>query len=772
MQPSRSRIAYWLLRKVAGYWRRHGTAQTVRRMLQRLRWLPAPEEGWGATAGETDPYARRVSAWPESTPVRLHLLDGNSDVAAALNEPGDVLVVTVDAALDAVRRCVARAALNGVPVVALVGERERDTGDARVRQFVAWADTCIDSTERDRLAERIAAWLPSYFSRATPRVSVIVAGEGGLSDGPVEYWLDQSYEGIIEYFVPGDTAYRHRDLITHALARRPNIEIHALEDGHGTNVTELRNRAFSQSRGDLVIFTGPDCLLPRDFVLRHVQAHAFGDCEIAIGAIASAERTEDAAAAVAMLQDRGADVPIEDWRDPQNPASFVNCHASNLSVRRGALGAAPYDPECASGAPRADVPMWEDVEMGFRLYQAAARIKPVAGAACVRVGASLSIADATGTLGLPAPFLRKHAEFPAVAARWLAARQVRASRGLRVLTYRWHVPHQYELYRLGHEFTLVTDLGSQITRGWDFAQRPLPANVRFARWRDVEPDGFDLAILHFDENVVTPENTEGLFGPEWGATFRWFVEHVHLPKIAVCHGTPQIRARPGPAGKDAGEVNEPAREALVNYVGEMPVVCNSHQARDEWRFRRSHVIWHGFDPAEFPPADPRERILSPVDLRPVTRPHYQGQPLYREVTAGFPAGLLPEVVFVPEPSPVYRGNAYARAKFRNYVDAIRSGRAYFNPTLRSPMPRARGEAMLCGVPTVSARNHDVDLFIRNGVNGFFAGDADELREQLLYLARNRDAARRIGLEGRRTALEIFNLDRFLAQWRELFRAVI
>jgi hypothetical protein len=51
-----------------------------------------------------------------------------------------------------------------------------------------------------------------------------------------------------------------------------------------------------------------------------------------------------------------------------------------------------------------------------------------------------------------------------------------------------------------------------MTESWEFGQRPMPANARFADFRKVDPREFDLAILHFDENVLTPENTNGLIG--------------------------------------------------------------------------------------------------------------------------------------------------------------------------------------------------------------------------------------------------------------------
>ena len=69
-------------------------------------------------------------------------------------------------------------------------------------------------------------------------------------------------------------------------------------------------------------------------------------------------------------------------------------------------------------------------------------------------------------------------------------------------------------------------------------------------------------------------------------------------------------------------------------------------------------------------------------------------------------------------------------------------------------------------------NHDVDMFIQNGVNGFYGESADELRDQLRFLVRNPDEARRIGANARRTAMDVFNYDRFLGDWLELVRDML
>jgi hypothetical protein len=335
------------------------------------------------------------------------------------------------------------------------------------------------------------------------------------------------------------------------------------------------------------------------------------------------------------------------------------------------------------------------------------------------------------------------------------------------------VPHQYELWKLPIDVTVATGVGNPMCDRWEYGQRPLPDNARFRAFDTLNPRDFDLAILHFDENVLAPENCNGVLDASWGAPFRRFMALEGIPKIAICHGTPQFYGQYNfdYAGTDLMQPIEAERARLVDFLGDVHVVCNSYQAQAEWQFRRSSVIWHGFDPVEFPAATYQRGILSPLGPLVLSRPHYRGYFLYRQVFEGLYAELQPETLKVPEPHPAYMGAAYARAKFQRYVDEIRSYSVYFNPTLRSPMPRARCEPMMCGVVTVNARNHDVERFIDNGVDGFHAADPDELRSQLMYLHRNSDVVRRMGAAARRKALRVFHVDRYHADWTQLIMQV-
>ncbi len=336
-------------------------------------------------------------------------------------------------------------------------------------------------------------------------------------------------------------------------------------------------------------------------------------------------------------------------------------------------------------------------------------------------------------------------------------------RPLRILTYRWHVPHQYELFKLGAEFTLINDLGEDSCGWWDLGQRQLPANACFANWRMIDQSQIDLAILHFDENALHASADARTVGADWGATFRFLQRNLKIPRIAVCHGTPPLDAN--------SAVATTASQALKDFLGETTVVVNSYQAMSEWAFCHSLVIWQGFDPEEFPcrpqQTDHPPRILTLPGTAYAERPAYRGADLLGQVTSMVPVPL--ERLCVAEPNLLLNGNAYAKAKFSHYIAALHDFDVYFNPTLRSPMPRLRGEAMLCGLATVNADSHDVERFIDNGVNGFFAATAEELADQLNFLLTNPIHARKVGLAGRETAMRLFHIERYLADWRQLIR---
>lgn len=344
--------------------------------------------------------------------------------------------------------------------------------------------------------------------------------------------------------------------------------------------------------------------------------------------------------------------------------------------------------------------------------------------------------------------------------------------------------HQFDLWKLPHEFTLLFGL-SGITARWDYNSRPLPSNATFKRVDDsLNMENYDFALLHFDENILDPiVLSNGVLSPCWGDQFKHLMENFNGPKVAICHGVPYYKGAcdPGYTGSDLGEIVESRRQELVGYLGDTPVVCNSFQAHKEWGFRNSRVIWQGFDPLNYPPCDAEaDRILTVIG-QIKKRPYYRGYELYKAVMdridwsgADFLGDQLPNAVErkANAEDDYPDANAYGRANYRTYVDVLRNHGIYFNPTYMSPMPRTRGEALMCGLALVTTSPHDSDLFIESGYNGFVSDSIDDLVEILTELKTNHPLRRTIGRRGRQTALDIFHVNRFLRDWRKTLEVVL
>lgn len=662
--------------------------------------------------------------------------------------------------------------------------------------------------------EALEAMLAKYKRRHLPSFSVVgvLYQKADQIEAVLESYLRQSYPGDVELILvddrtPDDSVRRAQEYIStrtagSCVARPPQVRFIRNERNSGNCIS--RSVGVREARGDIVVVIDMDCMVNRDFLLRHAEAHSFGDCDVAIGPMNIETNGEPP---LRVLEEHEADPQrVMGGYLPQdriNRSSFLNCITRNFSIKRAFLTEDLFDPAFSYSEDPKSGFGWEDVEMGYRLYKAGARIKFIEDAFTIHVSHPSSGDERIKPARSLANFRKlfdKHPELLLVARRWsLDTYQkisdwydrnglppnddrkvmderlerfvpppfyIRSDRALRVLTYRWHPAHQYELYKLPYQFTLLSDLGSPISTGWDLSQRPLPGNVEFKSISQIDPAEYDLAVLHFDENVLSPWRTRGVTSEQWGDTFKWFRENLSLPMVAICHGTPQFYGQYDIDYQraDLMQVIEEERAKLVDYLGDVLVVTNSYQAQREWRFKKSKVIWHGFDPTEFPPATYERGILAPCGGEMIQRPHYRGYFVHRDVFEGFPKDFLPEKLYVPEPHIAYKGNQYACARYRNYVDQVRRYSVYFNPTIRSPMPRSRGEAMMCGLVNVSLQNHDVELYIKNGVNGFYSDQSGELREYLLYLMQNPRRTRKIGEAGRLLAMDIFNHDRYLAAW--------
>ncbi len=350
---------------------------------------------------------------------------------------------------------------------------------------------------------------------------------------------------------------------------------------------------------------------------------------------------------------------------------------------------------------------------------------------------------------------------------WSRVKRLGAAR-LRVLSYRWHPSHQYEILRLPADFTFATGFDNHITEFWDYSARPLRDNVRFCNWSKINPRDYDVCIVHFDENVLCPELSNGALRPNWGEPFNWLLSLDGLPKIGICHGTPPFKGQYA-IDKGRKETFDILHDQRLNLVSKLAsahalVVCNSWQAKTEWGFENSRVICHGFDPDEFRMGSHTRDVLTPQ--HDFVRPHYRG--VLEQIEAEKRLDAAVKIARgMPQPSAAENTNSFAARQFRTYVDHIGQFKFYLNTTLRSPMPRTRGEAMMAGTIPITLENHDVGMFIENGVDGFYSKSPEALSEFINKTIHNKHLIAQMTVAARNKAIEIFHYQRCLNDWWDL-----
>jgi glycosyltransferase involved in cell wall biosynthesis len=126
---------------------------------------------------------------------------------------------------------------------------------------------------------------------------------------------------------------------------------------------------------------------------------------------------------------------------------------------------------------------------------------------------------------------------------------------------------------------------------------------------------------------------------------------------------------------------------------------------------------------------------------------------------------LPDNVVLGPASPVELRAIYARSRFV-VVPLFPGFRDSGITTVTEAM--AMGKAIIC-----SRIYGQIDL-LEDGINGIFVrpGDPQALREAIQYLYEHPDVAARMGAEGRRRAEEVFALDHFVANVRQIVDDVI
>jgi glycosyltransferase involved in cell wall biosynthesis len=320
----------------------------------------------------------------------------------------------------------------------------------------------------------------------------------------------------------------------------------------------------------------------------------------------------------------------------------------------------------------------------------------------------------------------------------------------KILDTCWHVMHQTRLayaLRDDAEFYFVHNSWRDWSDPRFLKARPIPPNIKFVPY--FEPDKYDFAILHIDQQAVNPDINKGRIYRELNETI------TGLPKVVINHGSPiypEYMQREGMTGDDAIDAIKSQIKALV---GDNKMIVNSHDAVQAWGW--GYPIVHGYKPEDYfdLPKEPRVfTALSPAGLD-----DYYNRACMNEVAI--------ELNKTGRQLWWAKVNCLADGNFDDYRERLGSSLIYLDTSYKTPMNGARTEAFLSGCCVVQVEGaHDLDRWAVHNKNIVIVpNNPREITKTIVNLLENHyEEAIKIGQEGKKMAQKIFNWKRYREDW--------
>lgn len=340
---------------------------------------------------------------------------------------------------------------------------------------------------------------------------------------------------------------------------------------------------------------------------------------------------------------------------------------------------------------------------------------------------------------------------------------------IKVFGVPWHVSHQYDLFTALDGFAEFYLCENNVRR-WSENIRPLPKNVHFVKY--YEPGKYDLALLHIDQQCSHPKLGKSTLYNDLNEVI------TDIPKIVIMHGTPMIPEygydedvviNGGIIYKDGKPIKI---EGIKNQVGDNFMVVNSHKAAERWGW--GYTIWHGKNPKDYWDLPKEPRVVTMISAGGMDKYYNRSYlSLVREYLEEYGIRLWQITVdWTMDSDTEFEG-------FDAYRNFLGRSLIYLNLTLDAPMPRARVEAMLSGCTIITTNNHDEDMFIENGKNGFLIPNdtPKAVGEMILkFLGEKEDnfypELIKIGQEGKKTAIKTFTMEKYREEWIKVINLVL
>jgi glycosyltransferase involved in cell wall biosynthesis len=193
----------------------------------------------------------------------------------------------------------------------------------------------------------------------------------------------------------------------------------------------------------------------------------------------------------------------------------------------------------------------------------------------------------------------------------------------------------------------------------------------------------------------------------------------------------------------------------------------SAYSRERWGWKEdeAEVIHHGIDTHTFAPADvEREDWAFSCVNDWINRDYCCGFAIWQEITGWPNQERIPTRVLGDT-----KGLSRVARDTAELVEHYQKCGVFLNTSTVSPIPTTVLEAMSCGCPVVSTDNCMIPEVVEHGKSGFLSNNPDQLRSYCQQLIKDKDMAKEMGANARKTIEEHFTLEVFLQKWDEVFR---
>jgi glycosyltransferase involved in cell wall biosynthesis len=326
------------------------------------------------------------------------------------------------------------------------------------------------------------------------------------------------------------------------------------------------------------------------------------------------------------------------------------------------------------------------------------------------------------------------------------------SKTLRIFGVVNHIGNQYEMLKLMDKYDVeFTYLENNVRRWSRHSNRPMHPKLKWAT--HYEPGKYDLAILHVDQQHVDP-----LIGK--GQLYRALDKIIQdIPKLVINHGTPMWDERyTEDLVINGGDVlqadgKKHVLDGMKQLIGDNFMIVNSYESVDRWGW--GYPLIHGMQADEWFDRPKEPRVV--ISLSPGGLDKYYNRTLLTAIKGAVHDKSGMSVIHITV--------NYEAQDWEDYRDFLGSSLIYINPTLDSPMPRSRTEAMLSGCCVLTSKYHGAGEFIEQGVNGFLMPDNPLSYAEAIHMLINEgyQEALAIGQRGKESAKKLFSLDRYLEE---------